>query len=49
MTEAEKRYKLDEWSYERLYNKDFSDRDINYNKSELREQNVEELFLNLHE
>ena len=40
---------LNEWSYARLYDQDLSDRDINYNKSELQEWSESELYCHLHE
>ena len=40
---------LDEWAVARLYDKDLTTRDINYDKMELRDLSREELYLKLRE
>ena len=40
---------LDEWAVSRLYDKDLTTRDINYDKMELRDLSREELYLKLRE
>lgn len=40
---------LSEWAVARLYDEDLTDRDINYDKQELKDLNRDELYLNLSE